>query len=68
METLIDISRAILATVFFVFLMPVLACGGFFLMMHGVNEASDMIATAGLICIPLGWIALYVAFKSDFLI
>ena len=61
----LEIAHALAATVFFIVIMPVLAAGGFFLMMHGVNEHSDMIIMAGLVCMPIGWIALAVAFKSS---
>lgn len=57
--------QAIAATVFFIVAMPVLAAGGFFLMMHGVNEHSDAIATIGLVSIPAGWLLLAIVFKSD---
>ncbi|NSZ63429.1 hypothetical protein G6L16_008765 [Agrobacterium tumefaciens] len=64
-ETLIETARAILVTVFFIVVMPALAFGGFGLMMHGVNIASDAVCMAGLFGMPIGWIALYCSLKSD---
>lgn len=67
-ETLIETARAILVTVFFIVVMPALAFGGFGLMMHGVNIASDTVCMAGLFGMPIGWIALYFSLKSEMLL
>ncbi len=68
METIVDISRTILATVFFIVVMPALALGGFGIMMHGVNIASDAVCIAGIIAMPIGWIALYLSLESELLL
>lgn len=62
-----ETAHAIFAMFVFIVVMPVLATGGFFLMMHGVNVASDLICTLGLAGIPFGWIALYFVLKADFI-
>lgn len=58
-------AHALLSTVFFMVAMPVLALGGFFLMMHGLNLQSDMVALSGLAAIPAGWLVLAIVLKSD---
>lgn len=68
MERIIETAQALFAVVFFIVIMPVLAFGGFGLMMHGVNDASDTVCAVGLMAIPAGWYVLYRALNSDLLI
>ncbi|NSZ73898.1 hypothetical protein G6L74_09110 [Agrobacterium tumefaciens] len=68
MDCIIETAHAPFAVVFFIVIMPVLAFGGFGLMMHGLNEMSDTIVTVGLMAIPAGWYVLYRALNSDLLI
>ncbi|MDH1266756.1 hypothetical protein N5C81_03885 [Rhizobium pusense] len=68
MERIVETAHVIAAVVFFIVIMPVLAFGGFGLMMHGVNEMSDTISSIGLMAIPAGWYVLYRALNSDLLI
>lgn len=51
MHYIVETAHALFAVVFFLVIMPLLAFGGFGLMMHGVNEMSDTISTVGLIAI-----------------
>lgn len=68
MERIVETAHALAAVVFFIVIMPVLAFGGFCLIMHGVNAMSDTVSTIGLMAIPAGWYALYRALNSDLLI
>lgn len=68
MERIVETAHTLFAVVFFIVIMPVLALGGFGLMMHGVNEMSDTVSIIGLMAIPAGWYVLYRALNSDLLI
>ncbi|KDR90953.1 hypothetical protein L905_24055 [Agrobacterium sp. TS43] len=68
MHHILATAHALFAVVFFLVIMPLLAFGGFGLMMHGVNEMSDTISTVGTMAIPAGWYVLYRALNSDLLV
>ncbi len=67
MAFITETAHAIFVTFIFIVVMPFLACGGLGVMLHGVNIASDVVCTIGLIGIPAGWIALYLILKADFI-